>query len=1174
MQQASSKALIILCLQILGLIFLGLLIWFVGPLLAIDEYRPLAGIWSRVITITIPVLIWLLLILRTRKKAKSAEQQLLNGLTQSEYSQSGVSTELQKMDRDFNEALNLLKRPKPGKKTANYLYAIPWYIIIGPPGSGKTTLLVNSGLNFPLSEQFGDQSIKGVGGTRNCDWWFANQAVLIDTAGRYTTQDSDSQRDQQAWHGFLNLLKQNRPRRPVNGAFIALSLADFLLLPENELKLHAQAIKNRILELDQQLGIKVPVYMMFTKCDLIAGFNEFFEDLDSEARAQVWGQTFQLDRQYDSIVDAFAAEYAQLLDRIDQRLLSRLQDEQDSKKRSLIFGFPRQMESLTERILEFLNDVFRSNRYQEAFFLRGVYFTSGTQEGSPIDHLMGSLAGTYGLDRQETPLFSGQGRSYFITRLLTDVIFQESELAGQDRKKERCRRVLQYALYGVTGLALLLGTGLWLTSYNGNINKINNQQSAVTAYQQQLKQARWQLDFEQLLPRLNSLEVAKDQAFNEQDGLFSKAGLYQGDKLQPAAESAYQRFQKRFFLPAIRYRFEERLQDAIADNQAILYELLKAYLMLNNLHQRDPEVLKAWVSVDWELDFSEQADKVNELNRHLDYLLAMPPEAVPLNQGLINEVRRVLTRIPRERQIYSRIKSETAGNAFDFNARQAMGPYADRVFSSNKGELDQLRIPGLYTLDGFQKIFLKRAPEIIDQAVAQDWVLNRIAKQAGSITDLKALQHQIQALYVQDYISYWRDLLFSVHIKSTANIDETIELLGYLSGKSSPFKLLLATISNNTRLSETTPLEQTLAQQSPSLDSNSQAALGALKEKALGARFKVDTEAVDRHFAALHKLTGSAAGQPGEVDLLVEQFGELYAALIEMQGGAGLLAGTVNSGQSVAQLSNRLRQLQLEIQRLPQPASDWVENVVERAGAEVSNDVKRQLTEVWGDVASQCKDALQGRYPFSKGSRREVNLMDFGRFFSRQGIIAGFFQQNLKPYVDTSRSTWRLTETAAENLNISEQTVRQFQYAAVIRDKYFKFQGEMPQLRFTLKPVLKSADIATVILDIDGQLVEYSGGPDVGKEFQWPGIGAGGYVKVDFEFANGIRKKVYQMEGPWALFRLIDVTATGPINNRSDRFTIKLNHGASYAKFEILTGGGINPFNTLEMKNFRCPRRL
>ena len=64
-------------------------------------------------------------------------------------------------------------------------------MFIGPPGAGKTTALANSGLTLPARRRQGAKPGQGRGRyTRNCDWWFTDDAVLIDTAGRYTTQDS------------------------------------------------------------------------------------------------------------------------------------------------------------------------------------------------------------------------------------------------------------------------------------------------------------------------------------------------------------------------------------------------------------------------------------------------------------------------------------------------------------------------------------------------------------------------------------------------------------------------------------------------------------------------------------------------------------------------------------------------------------------------------------------------------------------------------------------------------------------------------------------------------------------------------------------------------------------------------------------------------------------------
>ena len=52
------------------------------------------------------------------------------------------------------------------------------------------------------------------------------------------------------------------------------------------------AIRKRIQELYERCGMRVPIYVMLTKCDLIAGFVEFFADLTKDEREQVWGMTF------------------------------------------------------------------------------------------------------------------------------------------------------------------------------------------------------------------------------------------------------------------------------------------------------------------------------------------------------------------------------------------------------------------------------------------------------------------------------------------------------------------------------------------------------------------------------------------------------------------------------------------------------------------------------------------------------------------------------------------------------------------------------------------------------------------------------------------------------------------------------------------------------------------
>ena len=153
----------------------------------------------------------------------------------------GESADARQLRERFAEAIESLAQIQASGGAS--LYDLPWYVIIGPPGSGKTTALVNSGLRFPLSQKFGAGALRGVGGTRNCDWWFTDQAVLLDTAGRYTTQDSDASADSAAWAEFLKLLQRYRGRRPINGVLLAISASDLLLLDEQARGGHVAAVR-------------------------------------------------------------------------------------------------------------------------------------------------------------------------------------------------------------------------------------------------------------------------------------------------------------------------------------------------------------------------------------------------------------------------------------------------------------------------------------------------------------------------------------------------------------------------------------------------------------------------------------------------------------------------------------------------------------------------------------------------------------------------------------------------------------------------------------------------------------------------------------------------------------------------------------------------------------------
>jgi type VI secretion system protein ImpL len=355
-----------------GIAVLLVLIWWVGPMIAISNVYPFQADWVRWLQTAIVVVFPIARGVWGFFKARRANAKLREGLVQptaADARPGPASDEVLQLRKRFDEALEVLRNLGFGGKkpplwarlrslgSRQYLYELPWYVFIGAPGAGKTTALVNSGLRFPLAERFGQEGIRGVGGTRNCDWWFTEEAVFLDTAGRYTTQESDRDADAAAWKGFLQLLKRSRTRRPINGVLATVSVGDLLQQSAAETEAQAKAIRARVHELHADLGIRFPVYVLVTKSDLLPGFTEFFASLGKEERAQVWGCSLGLsDKGVDTA--ALSAELERLERRLYERLPGRLEEERDPARRPLIYGFPQQFALLRERLVAFVEASF------------------------------------------------------------------------------------------------------------------------------------------------------------------------------------------------------------------------------------------------------------------------------------------------------------------------------------------------------------------------------------------------------------------------------------------------------------------------------------------------------------------------------------------------------------------------------------------------------------------------------------------------------------------------------------------------------------------------------------------------------------------------------------------------------------------------------------------------
>lgn len=1115
-----------------GVLAILFLVWQLGPFLDIAGYNPMRSEQNRLIISVVIVALFALYqfgkFLWNRRKNRKLSQDLAE-------SKDTVTVQTEEeaavLGETFKQALQELKKAGIGKGQGG-LYQLPWYIIIGPPGSGKTTALINSGLNFPLAKRLGTSKIKGVGGTRNCDWWFTDDAVLLDTAGRYTTQDSHEQVDSAAWMNFLDLLKKYRRQRPINGAIIAVSIADLLRQNEAERSVHALAIRKRIQELHEQFGIRFPIYVLFTKVDLIAGSMEFFDDLGSDERAQVWGMTLPLDDLQDDesegVYELFEPEFDLLEQRLNQRLLQRLHQEQDAQRRDLVYVFPQQFSAIKTIAREFLEEVFRPSRFEARSLLRGVYFTSGTQEGNPIDRLMGALSSTFGVARQTLSSFSGQGRSYFLNRLFREVVFKEAGLAGTNFRVERRRLWLERAAYvgvGVVAVGLSLA---WFNSYAQNRSFITDVEQRFDRLSQQSSaldpEERDTLSVLPLLDQARAIPGATGEPLRAP--IMVRLGLYQGDKLATSAETTYRNLLDRAFLSRLMVQLEEHIKDQLrldrVDDNA-LYEALRVYLMLDRGSEQrpfEPAFIQDWWVRLWQSDVRLTSEQRQNLATHLAALLAEMPLTLPLypDTELIKLARERLPGDFDAEQLYRQLRQSGLGIG-EFRVSDAAGSGVAEAFYRISGAPLNTGVPGIYTQPG-QIVFIDAINTRIESLAQGDWVLDLPPVPQSELQQRSA---RIQELYWQDYCRQWQQLLADLDLlPPRQTLQAAIDRLYLLSGANSPLRNLLTAVAEQTR-----DLPQCL-------EAFNQAMAGNVLDPVLS-----------------------------ELDEIAIQLSPMATARAE---------GRNIDRQAANEVIARLERLP---RGQPDPLVRWLRSLSEPIPIFLYEGLRAHINNVWQrDVLSFCQRALSNRYPFVAHAGEAVSLADFARFFAPGGVMDRFIHEGehrFTTFVDMTKSPWEW-RSFDDSPGIPRTRLREVQFATEIRDAFFERGQNQPSVAFQLR--LRNMDNALerATLELDGQMFSYTPGITAAASLFWPGRGANGFARLQLFPRTGGRTPVSRSaEGQWALFRLLDEGRL--IARGSDRFDLSFTLDGYSISFELLASSVDNPFR-LDLGDFRCLQTL
>lgn len=759
----------------------------------------------------------------------------------------------------LQEAVGTIRGSKLGQLTGQAaLYELPWYMVIGNPAAGKSTAIVKSGLHFPFTDNTG-HIIQGIGGTRNCDWFFTTEGILLDTAGRYAVQEED----RQEWLGFLGLLKRYRPKAPINGIIIAASAAELAAgRPEDAITL-AKSLRQRVQELTEQLEVFAPVYLVFTKADLIAGFADFFEDSDRGERERVWGATLPYEAgeqpERADLLAGFDSRFDELCDGLRDMSVARMTLQRGQALPPGVLAFPLEFASLKPSLRAFVATLFEDNPYQFRPVFRGFYFTSAMQEGRSTSRAGERVAQQFGLrgsgSEQTTGLVVAE-HGFFLRELFSKVIFADKALVRQYASRAKQRLRIGALLGSVSALALVLGALSW--SYLGNRQLV----ASVTADLD--KVVKLQAERTDLASRLEALGTLQDRIdelrrHRENPPLGLSLGLYQGEAVERRLVQEYFAGMKQVMLQPVAQSIEAylgevnanparlkpmgrlpesgaapaegaprraqaggRFVDASTEDSSDAYNALKTYLMLADASRLEPNHLTDQLTRFWRgwLDDNRGAMPREQMIRAAERVISFAAvnvgdpayPTISNNLALVDAMREHLREVARGmrgvERVYADIKTRAATRFPPVTVAGLLGEADKDVVAGSYA------VPGPFTREawgGYIDDAFKQAASADLQST--DWVLKISARDDLTLEGSpEQIRKQLTELYKTEYVREWQRFMQGVSVSEFGSFEQAVARMNRLGDpQQSPVRKLMNTLFDQTSWDNPSLLNERLA---------------------------------------------------------------------------------------------------------------------------------------------------------------------------------------------------------------------------------------------------------------------------------------------------------------------------------------------------------------------------
>lgn len=1189
---------------------LALLVWYGGPKLAIDDVRPLESQLHRLIAIGVLAAVFLGLEAFRRWRLRRLNRRILSSLGGAGDG-AGVRDGVGRVREGYLMLWEALRTHGGARmRDRRHLYRQPWFLLLGETGAGRSTALANSGLEFVLdTAHLGVPGGRGTDAGSECGWWVIDDAVFVVAPGEFVTRPGPA--DAAEWDDLLDCLGSSRRRHPLNGILLAIPASR--LADESGVLEVADEMRRRLQEAMTRLRRVLPVYLLVTKSDQIAGFTQYFLDLNAERRAHPFGVMLPLEKPRPlfgrargrdmfpanatpgaAALAAFTDGYREFVADLSAWATTRRETEHQAEHRRLIFGFPQQMQALGAPLETVVRRIFGPSRFRRDALFRGVFFTSACQRGPIADMMAQVHRDAWSLALPEPATHApGGATSFFIRGLLQDVILPERTLIGHDPAARRRSLVSACAAFALTGTAAAaLGGSLWLGSAD-----VERQVLALSDALDVHERSRAEPvghDFTRVALTIAPLgsEARRDDVFDgigqhgdgwtavvrdSADRLGTFAGrymLHHPVELTERLDSAYTMAARTLVRPAVAKALgDEVVRTADAGEGSIerLQELLALYLGLADAERFDPRALEAWAGRHARgrhpLSPGAQAQVVAAVGD----AFGEPLVAQPIDPAVVLVARERL-RVPAGEWIHGRMMAAHAGRAMsDVSVEGAFDERVGGVFAGVGAGIPAPSVPGYFSEPGFYEHFLPEAPQAIREYRSNDWLAGEEAEAVGD----EQLFADLGAAYARDYVAAWHEFLDRIVLPKVSTTAEALRLMESLLASDSPLDALVGLVAEHTVLPVVRGAEEKGSDALASAGETPGGVLGTLEDKAEEAieqRYgSWPGDEVKRAFAPWHALDDARTGNlPGLAEIR-EHLGALHTVMATVDGEPD--PGAAAFGEIRRWIADpresEVGALHRVLVAQPEPLRRMLAGLSSQSAAVLMRSARNDLERQWRDtVLGACLHMIDGRYPVDRGAGTPIAPDDFEAFFAADGTLDRFFKDRIAPFVDTGASAWDERAIHGHRLGLRREALETFRTAAVIRTAFGLDAAALGDAGFTIEPVYLDSNATAIAVETGHRTFSYRHEPP--RRFRMKL--AEEAVSITFADRAGATH-VGRVNAPWAWFRTFDRhrLATAGVPDQFD-FTVRI--GALEAGFRVSADSTVNALAAPTLTGFRCEERL